>query len=65
MRKKVTEETRKLMSESCSSKKRVIIDGVEYDSIVDAAKRTGINWNTVRNRCLSKSDQFIEYQFKD
>lgn len=55
-----SEEHRKKLSEASkgikpSNSKRVEIDGVIYESISDAAIKTGINMSTLRNRIKSKN----------
>lgn len=50
------------MSENCSTKKSVIIDGVNYNSIKEASIKLGILRCTIRRKCLS--DKFKNYTFR-
>ena len=44
--------------------KPVVIDNVEYSSLGDASKKTGIHNTTIRWRCLSKNPKYKNYHYK-
>lgn len=65
--KKVSKETRKKISESRmgikpSTCKKVMINGIEYESITDASNKLDIKLTTLWHRINSYSEKFKEYK---
>lgn len=49
-----SDETKKKMSESYKGKRACVVDGVEYESVTNAAKAKGIPYSTAEYRCKNK-----------
>ena len=47
-----------------SHSKRVLIDGVVYNSITEAAKKFAVDRNVIKYRIKSKSDKFSTYNYE-
>ncbi len=67
--KKHTEETKRKIGasrvgKSPSNIKIVVIDGVEYAGLNDAAEKTGIKGSTIWHRIHSKNQKYINYFYK-
>jgi hypothetical protein len=64
----VSEETKALISKSAKgriavNKRRVLIEGVTYDSLRAASKALNLPSSTLTYRCLSVSETFKEWRF--
>jgi hypothetical protein len=61
----VSEESRKKMSEAHNyQKKIVVIDEITYYSITDAAKHFEVSNKTIVDRIKSKSEKFVNWNYK-
>ena len=45
--------------------RKVKINGIVYDSLMDAVRATGVDKNSIKRRCLSPKAVFSEYEFVD
>lgn len=59
---KHTDESRQAIADA--NKKAVMVDGVEYGSLQEAAKSLGVSQSTITNRINSKNPKFSGYEFK-
>ncbi len=49
--------------QSNARKKGIVVDGIPYDSMREAALKTGISFPTLRKRCLSNDIKHKEYNY--
>lgn len=61
-----SDETRRKISEynlaNSSQRKKVVIDGLEYRSLTEAASKYGISIKSVRTRCFSSSEKYKNWE---
>lgn len=56
---KLSDDHKKKISEgNRKTAKKVLINGVVYNSVLDAVEKTGINMNTIYYRCNSRNKHF-------
>ena len=62
---KISDETRKKLSDVSIHKRACIIDGVWYESIREASNQLGIKWDMVSDRIKSKSEKFKNWNYAE
>ena len=70
IRKKHSEESKKMMSENkkgkiSSNRIKITIDGVIYNSMTEASKKLNLNINTISKRVKSNDEKFDNYNYTE
>jgi hypothetical protein len=62
---KISDETRKKLSDVSVHKRACIVDGVWYESIKQASNQLDIKWDMVSDRIKSKSEKFKNWNYAE